>query len=568
MKKIFIIALLSLLNFSSGISQIKIDTINWKTTKEPVLSNENFFFTNSDVRWKSNIGISLYDITLLSNPHGFFQTDIIVFRWKYINLMGLTRLTNSNPFKNNNLPSDISYIFPFGFRYPLVCGEKYTLSFNSNFYLFPWNTTYLGPQVLDISPRFIDMQLHFEYKYGLALIAGYRTQLSEWNYSDTGNEIYYKNNISGIYFGLKLGLSYLHNKNEGRSKWLSAKKENSVRAYKSFLNAYPVSRYTNESLYQIEYLTYKQALGGGENECDIYLQKYPNGNYNSFIERRKESIAFNKAFTGDINDCDNYLTKYPAGLNISRVKQLRQDKIDQIEFTCYNNALSGTLKDCDNYLKKYPVGKYISEIKILRNENLNLIKKAQAKIDKNDLETIINSASQILIKAVFNDLTEKKVSKSFLIPAQRPLFICLSLEECKIPDPLGNSGIETSIYGNEILNFTDTVNNISFICKIKYNAELKTQLLDNNLNPVTTLRSDENGFIKNDEFINLIIGGSIKISSSFEINKIPFSFENGSASFSDFNSQAVFTEGSLCDYNGVPFIFSGGKWRGMYSAGN
>ena len=102
---------------------------------------------------------------------------------------------------------------------------------------------------------------------------------------------------------------------------------------------------------------------------------------------------------------------------------------------------------------------------------------------------------------------------------------------------------------------------------IVYEASIETAFLDNNLNPITTLSSGQNGFPKTNGFINLIIGGSLKVKSNFTINNNTISLENGSMTIPNFNQPANSLPEQFVSIMESPSLIlmeNGKKWRTRY----
>ncbi len=364
-------------------SQNKIDTINWRTTKIPFFGPENIFTSKSDFKWVQKGIYSLVDISYLSLPEKFLQMDIIGLHTKNFNFYGFSYFSESSQFMKNKLPYDLTYALPLGFRLPILCGERYSLSFNSNLYWLSLNiiNTDLEHKGATVhQPIFLDSQILYEYKYGIGAFLGYRNQFSDW-YVKNNDAILYSNKLSGLYFGLKVGISGAIRTNKGKERWLAAKRINNPSSYGSFLNIYPNSRYTNEALYRMELTTYQKAITGVVADCNLYLSKYPQGNYIEKIQTRREQLEFGLAKNGDINDCDNYIKNNPNGKNIEIVNKIRQERIEKPELDSYQLALKGSFRECDDYLRNFANGKYSLEISNLRTQ----------KYDKEELEIYSSS---------------------------------------------------------------------------------------------------------------------------------------------------------------------------------
>jgi hypothetical protein len=375
------------------------------TTKEPFISSDNMFYSNSDFSWRPYIyndpgkikinSISLFDITMFSNQNNLFQADLFTFRSRYFNFTLLTEFCETKSIVDffdedfDNI-SHMAYVLSFGLRYPIICSEKHRLTINSVLYWFDKSNDL--DEKFRLHP-FLDSQLRYEYKYGIAAIGGYRQQLYDSKAASNSTDSYfYNNNLNGFYIGLSFGLTYNINTNKGVSYWRKAKSENTIYSYQSFLGGYPNSRYAKEAKNRIELLCFNKAIKSDVNaECNYYLREYPNGRYYEQVKHlllskidKEEKDLYKLAISGSFIDCSYYLRKYPKGRYYEEITKLQQDKYQLDENKYYLNAKSGDYADCEYYMKTFSKGEHFNEI--------NLISKFKVRIEKSG-RWIINKLS-------------------------------------------------------------------------------------------------------------------------------------------------------------------------------
>jgi len=208
---------------------------------------KNFFLTGSDYKWVPKSGWNFMSISAFSTPSKFYQIDGFFFSHTFFKIGLSTRIINEGPFT-------LTYFFPFGLRLPLICGKGYTLSLNSDYYLFRYDIDE-GVGYKWESPTFMDNQLRLESNIGgISAILGYRTQFTPWESTYVGPNgspelsWEYSGNLSGAYLGVSIGLKYSKSKNGGLADWRTARSQRTSSAYSAYISKYRSTPFSNKKM--------------------------------------------------------------------------------------------------------------------------------------------------------------------------------------------------------------------------------------------------------------------------------------------------------------------------------
>jgi hypothetical protein len=297
MKKILIIFSINIFGNFLVFSQIYDQ--EFTSYKPPLISAENFIFSNSDFKWQPKTSLVFLNFAKLSGAFNY-QLDALTINNKYYTVSMSSILENSDPtYTEANY-----YLLPFGIKIPLFNTQKMTLNIGSNFYLFPMNNSAnANNDGLDFKfPTFIDNQMRLEanYFFGISAFVGYRIQLSQYiiNNITTKRIIYTGNTISGLYAGVSCNLEvflpimnpHAFGKcfNQGREDWFATRNANTEAAYDDFVAKYTPSPYSEEASNCKEYLVYTKAINGSIVDCNIYLENYKMGKYTKEVLLKKE----------------------------------------------------------------------------------------------------------------------------------------------------------------------------------------------------------------------------------------------------------------------------------------
>ena len=263
MKRLLTIGLLIIFSFFPLHAQQPQNGFSIRDYKPPFFTKlyyQNFLFANSDIKWTPKPGFSIADLSVFSSPKKFYQLDLLVYYHAYFKIGVVSVFQNSGPFQLN-------YLVPFGLRLPVLNGRRYSVSINSNFYLFPVNTGYniffniKGNPLFDyrfnkhdgyncVLPRFIDPQVRIETNIlGFSAFAGYRIQVTPWQFIKIDlNKLLYSGNLSGPYVGLSIGLKFSKFKNSGLEQWNGVLSDRSASRYEKFISQRPQTPYSTNAI--------------------------------------------------------------------------------------------------------------------------------------------------------------------------------------------------------------------------------------------------------------------------------------------------------------------------------
>jgi hypothetical protein len=391
---------LSLSAQEKGTSYLVPDTTRYSTPLFSRIVNENIYWSNKDFRWKNFIS-GFLSITYTNKPSGFFRTDLFAASHRFFGFNLLSLYTFDFPMNINKSKfyNQLLYVFPIGLRVPLLNGKNFDLSAEMDYYwpvnfrkmdhdsmYYEYNillegaqTTYKNsPQILDFK---VELKLCILKNMGISAMAGFRSQLSSWYGTNYGSVIY-RNDISGLYFGLSVSLTYFTASNKGVEAWKDAVTENKGASYRKFITDFPASHYNKEAIQRMEDRLYLDAINGTDAECTTYLAKYKAGKYLPEVKKRLDEIEesfYARASSGTPADCDFYLNKYPSGKYLANVKNLKEQKLDRIDSTDFAKAVTGTITDCDEYIRIHNDGKYVSQARAEKNNKIEFIHYSKAK---------------------------------------------------------------------------------------------------------------------------------------------------------------------------------------------
>ncbi|MCX6308682.1 MAG: HEAT repeat domain-containing protein [Bacteroidia bacterium] len=361
MKKRYFSLFLSFLGVFHAYSQVSDQ--EFKSYQPPLVSAENFIFSNSEFKWQPKTSLVFLNYAKLSGAFTY-QLDAFSINSKFYTVGMSTIFENSDPtYKEANY-----YLLPFGVKVPLFNTQKATLTLGSNFYLFPMNNSAnANNEGMDFKfPTFIDNQLKLEanYFFGISALVGYRVQLSQYtvNNTTTNRIIYTGIPVSGLYAGISCNLevflpimnphAYGKCYNQGREDWFAARNANTEAAYDDFMARYTPSPYSDDVYDRKEYLIYKKAWNGAISDCDYYLSNYKTGKYTKKVLLKKE---------------EKYAALIKQALE-NKDAEARLDAVNQIDDE--EVLAKVVLKENDNTVRARAFGK-IQEQRLLKEIAMN-----------------------------------------------------------------------------------------------------------------------------------------------------------------------------------------------------
>jgi serine/threonine protein kinase/formylglycine-generating enzyme required for sulfatase activity len=229
----------------------------------------------------------------------------------------------------------------------------------------------------------------------------------------------------------------INNIQELEKEWKNVSKLKTIKDYEDFNVKYPNSKYESFAIDQIEKLIEAQAnvqneeslwqYAKSENSLSafkLYLEKFPKGVFKSECNNKIKQLMYRDELaywskvksSGEIFQLNQYLEGYPKG-------EFRQDAINQIgqikakeEDELWKSAKSsGLTEDINTYVNRFPSGKYLNEAQsIIRNLE---IQKANEVLHSNPTNLKnIESTKEVEVEEEDNQIIQKIEKTMIKIP--------------------------------------------------------------------------------------------------------------------------------------------------------
>lgn len=117
------------------------------------------------------------------------------------------------------------------------------------------------------------------------------------------------------------------------SRWQEVQQQNTVSAYKAFVQEFPETEYTPTARERIEELKFEQAKRAGTEEAlQEYQREYPSGHHFEEARQLADDCCYARAAEENVLSMyEEYLRKYPYGRHVEEVRKLADTLVEVIE---------------------------------------------------------------------------------------------------------------------------------------------------------------------------------------------------------------------------------------------